>query len=69
MDVVNLCVIKPNKSQVLLVNRANSPYQGYWGLLGGKVKRGENSSYAAVRELREECGLVRELKAPPGHLC
>ena len=43
---------------VLLVKRANPPDQGLWGYPGGKVELGETVAEAAMRELREETGLI-----------
>lgn len=46
--------------EVLLVRRANPPDAGKWGFPGGKIARGERLEEAAVRELREETGVVAE---------
>ncbi len=42
---------------VLLIRRANSPFQGRWALPGGFVERGETCESACVREAREETAL------------
>jgi 8-oxo-dGTP pyrophosphatase MutT (NUDIX family) len=42
---------------VLLIQRSKPPYQGLWGLPGGKIEDGESPPAALRRELREECGL------------
>lgn len=34
---------------------------GYWDLPKGKIEQGESSKEAAIREIREECGLRGEL--------
>lgn len=42
---------------VLLIRRGNPPRQGDWGLPGGVLEIGETWREAAVREVREECGI------------
>lgn len=42
---------------VLLIKRANAPFQGRWALPGGYVDLGETVLAAAHRELKEETGL------------
>jgi len=37
--------------------RKKNDYQGYLGLLGGKVEHGETADQAVIREVREESGL------------
>jgi 8-oxo-dGTP diphosphatase len=44
-------------AEVLLVQRGKEPGLGKWAFPGGKVKWGETAQQAALRELREECGL------------
>ena len=41
---------------VLLIERANSPYQGKWAFPGGFVDMDEDLETAAYRELKEETG-------------
>lgn len=43
---------------VLLVQRGRAPSAGTWSLPGGRIERGETPEQAAVREVREETGLV-----------
>jgi len=42
---------------VLLIERGNEPYKGYWAFPGGFVEEGESAEQAATRELEEETNL------------
>jgi 8-oxo-dGTP diphosphatase len=46
--------------QVVLVKRAHPPIQGQWSIPGGVLEVGELVREAAIREAREETGLVIE---------
>jgi 8-oxo-dGTP diphosphatase len=46
--------------QVLLLRRATEPNRGLWVAPGGKLDHGESPAECAVREMREETGLVIE---------
>lgn len=50
--------------RVVLVKRAQPPIQGQWSIPGGVLEVGEMVREAAVREAREETGLIVE----PGEL-
>jgi 8-oxo-dGTP diphosphatase len=51
-------------SRVLLVKRAHPPLQAQWSIPGGVLEVGELVRDAAIREAREETGLIVE----PGDL-
>ncbi|MGB3714013.1 MAG: NUDIX domain-containing protein [Candidatus Promineifilaceae bacterium] len=42
----------------LLIKRKSGPYRDFWALVGGKWDFGESLSTAAIREIREETGLI-----------
>lgn len=52
---VDSVIIKDKK--VLLIQRKFSPYQGFWALPGGLVKKNETLRQAVIRETKEETGL------------
>jgi 8-oxo-dGTP diphosphatase len=54
---VAAAVLIEQDSRVLLVRRANEPYQGLWTLPAGFIDGGEDPALAAVRECLEETGL------------
>ena len=51
-------VIRTPDDRIVLVRRAIEPGYGLWVFPGGYVDRGEQVLDAALREAREECGLV-----------
>lgn len=58
-DGASIAVFKDGA--VLLVLRGQAPYAGRWSLPGGKIEAGESAAAAALRELREETGIVAEI--------
>jgi len=62
--LVGVGAIIIERSRVLLVKRAHPPIQGQWSIPGGVLEIGEMVRDAAIREAREETGLVVE----PGEL-
>jgi 8-oxo-dGTP diphosphatase len=55
---------RAKSNRVVLVKRAHPPIQGQWSIPGGVLEVGELVRDAAVREAREETGLIVE----PGEL-
>ena len=67
-------------AEVLLIERGKGgAFQGLWSLPGGRIEPGEPARAAALREIREETGVVAELagvldihnvirRDPAGHL-
>lgn len=54
-------ILVNDKAHVLLMLRDNKPGiadPGVWGFIGGHRKRGETARAAAVREIKEETGLI-----------
>ena len=54
-------IIADADGRIVLVRRAIEPGYGKWVFPGGYVDRGEPVTAAALREAREECGLVIRL--------
>lgn len=50
--------INNDQLSVLLIKRANQPFQGYWALPGGFINIDEDLVTAAKRELKEETGIL-----------
>lgn len=55
---VGAAVLIEQDGKLLLVQRAQTPWQGYWYLPAGYVESDENPTHAAERETFEETGLV-----------
>jgi colanic acid biosynthesis protein WcaH len=53
---VDLLVVDKD-GNILLVKRANEPAKGQWWFPGGRVYYKETRHGAAIRKLKEECGL------------
>jgi 8-oxo-dGTP diphosphatase len=62
--IIGVGAIIIEDARVLLVKRAHPPIQGQWSIPGGALEIGELVREAAVREAREETGLIVE----PGEL-
>jgi ADP-ribose pyrophosphatase YjhB (NUDIX family)/predicted transcriptional regulator len=55
MVVVIVAVTKGK--QILLIKRDKRPFQGYWGMIGGKTRFSESIPDAVEREVEEETGI------------
>ena len=49
---------KDGQKYVLLIQRGNDPYKGYWAFPGGFLNMHETVARCAERELEEETGIV-----------
>jgi len=54
-----LCFIKQN-DRILLLNREYPSWMGAWNGVGGKLEAGETARLSALREIREETGIILE---------
>ncbi len=59
-SVVPYCLVYlKNQGEVLLIRKAHGRvYEGQWIGLGGKLEPGEDPASSAIREFKEECGLM-----------
>jgi 8-oxo-dGTP diphosphatase len=64
LPLVGVGAIIIHHERVVLVKRAHPPIQGQWSIPGGVLEVGERVREAAIREAREETGLIVE----PGEL-
>jgi 8-oxo-dGTP diphosphatase len=60
MPLVGVGSVIIESDRVLLVKRAHPPIEGQWSIPGGVLEVGETVREAAVREAREETGLMVE---------
>ena len=60
LPLVGIGSIIIENNRVLLVKRAHPPIQGQWSIPGGVLEVGELIRDAAIREVREETGLIVE---------
>ena len=57
VDVVAYCDRSSSDKVILMVERAENPAKGMLWFPGGRLYKNENLEDAAMRKLREECGL------------
>jgi len=60
MKLATLCYVKRDGKTLMLhrTKKENDIHEGKWNGLGGKFEQGESPEECAIRELREESGLV-----------
>ncbi|MDA2918416.1 NUDIX hydrolase [Desulfobacterota bacterium AH_259_B03_O07] len=55
-------VIITQDKEIILVKRSFEPYKDHWAFPGGFVEYGETVENAAIREAKEETGLIVEIE-------
>jgi len=55
---VVVALVFDRDKRLLLIRRQNHPFKGLWALPGGRIERGEHINSAAIREIREETGIL-----------
>ena len=58
--IVAVLAVVLRGERALIVERANPPNKGRWGFPGGVLELGETIAEGAMRELREETGILAE---------
>lgn len=56
-NAVRCYLIKDNKVVVIKYKKGNKK-EGYYDMPGGKIEEGENPEQTAIREMREETGMI-----------
>lgn len=54
-------VVVDDRERLVLVKRSTDPKKGFWCLPGGFMELGETPEQAALRELKEETGLLGQV--------
>lgn len=54
----SVVITKEAEPKVLLIQRGEDPFKGSWALPGGFMDMDETAEQCAIRELKEETGLV-----------
>ncbi|MBU0647881.1 8-oxo-dGTP diphosphatase [Patescibacteria group bacterium] len=65
MKLFTLCYVRKNGKTLMMhrVKKDNDVHEGKWSGLGGKFEQGESPEECAIREVREESGLIaKDLK-------
>jgi 8-oxo-dGTP diphosphatase len=55
-------VITTFDGKIIFIKRKNPPYKGSWAFPGGFVEYGETVEEAVVREVKEETGVIIEIR-------
>lgn len=60
MKLATLCYVRRAGKTLMIhrIKKANDMHQGKWNGLGGKLDPGETPEECAIREIREESGLI-----------
>ena len=60
MVLATLCYVRQNSKTLMIhrVKKHNDIHEGKWNGLGGKIEAGETPEECAIREIREESGLL-----------
>ena len=70
MKLATLCYLRRDGQTLMMLRnkKPNDIHQGKWNGLGGKFEPGETPEQCAVREIREESGLLAEAPLMKGFL-
>lgn len=60
--IYNNTVLLAKRSEICYITGRKVPYGGYWSVLGGTIDKGETPKDCAIRELKEESGILLKNK-------
>jgi dATP pyrophosphohydrolase len=55
-----ICKIEDKQAKYLLIRRCGKHLNGNWQMVSGRLEKGEKAWQAALREIKEETGLIPE---------
>jgi 8-oxo-dGTP diphosphatase len=64
--MIGVGILIRKDEEYLMIKRASEPDKGLWSVPGGMVEIGEKAEDAAVREAKEETGLMVEIREDLG---
>jgi 8-oxo-dGTP pyrophosphatase MutT (NUDIX family) len=68
MTIIAGCIIRNQNGEYLMVQEKQERVRGLWNIPAGYADEGESPQQAAVRETREEVGLIVAVESEPAYV-